>query len=133
MLRRTPLRRGAPIKRGAPMKRSRIAARPKKPSSYRRRPRDLEYMAWVRRQPCIVRSLPPDPARLTPCSGRVEADHLGQRGLGQKADDRTCAPMCSQHHRERTDHSGAFRDLTQLEQRAWRVRALELVASWRAA
>lgn len=87
-------------------------------------------MAWIRRQPCIVRSLPPDPNRLTPCSGRVEADHLGSRGIGRKADDRTCAPLCQQHHRERTDHSGAFRELGQLELRAWRDQALALVASW---
>lgn len=99
-------------------------------STYRRRPRDLEFMAWIRRLPCVVRTLPPDPNRITPCSGPVEADHLGARCLSHKADDRTCAPLCRQHHRERTDHSGAFRSLVQVELRAWRDRVLELVASW---
>lgn len=32
------------------------------------------------------------------CS-RSEAAHLGDRGLGQKAHDRTAAPFCDWHHR----------------------------------
>lgn len=50
--------------------------------------------------------------RLRPaiCSRIVEADHMGARGLGRKADDTTCAPLCSTHHRHRTDFAGAFRD-----------------------
>lgn len=106
-----------------------LIAGAKRRSAYRRRPRDLAYMAWIRRLPCVVRALPPDPHRLTPCGGAVEADHLGERALSRKADDRTCAPMCSQHHRERTDHSGAFRDLVREELRIWRRAALDLVAA----
>lgn len=86
-------------------------------------------MAWVRRQPCIVRELPPDPNRITPCSGHVEADHLGARAVGRKADDRTCAPLCRQHHRERTDHHGAFFALDRNALILWRVSVLERVAA----
>jgi len=71
-------------------------------------------MAAVRRLPCSVTIEPPDPARITRCAGDVEADHMGARGVGQKAPDRTCAPMCSAHHR-------------QARLRHWRDRAI-----WRA-
>jgi hypothetical protein len=121
--RRSPLRRKTPLRASARRRTSR-------PSSYRRRERDLPYMAWIRRQPCVVRTLPPDPNRLTPCSGRIEADHLGGRALGRKADDRTCISLCSQHHRERSDHAGAWRDLDQAAARAWREKALGLVERW---
>lgn len=118
------MKRSAPLRRTTPIRR-----RPaRRPSAYRTRERDFEFMGWVRRQPCIVRAIPPDPNRLTPCGGFVEADHLGARPLGRKADDRTCAPLCRQHHRERSDHSGAFRNLVQAELRAWRALALDLVA-----
>lgn len=127
------IQRRTPLARRTPLRRSRWSKRTRRPSTYRRRPRDLGFMSWIREQPCVVRSLPPDPNRITPCGGFVEADHLGDRALGRKAPDDTCAPMCSDHHRQRTDHSGAFRALAQLELRAWRTSALELVASWRAA
>lgn len=120
MLRR--LRRRTPLRR-SPMRRGRRRSR------YARRPRDLEFMRLVKRLPCSVRVDPPDPQRRTPCRGRVEADHMGERGLGQKADDRTCAPMCEAHHRERTAHSGAFRDLTRDQVRVWRARAIAHTAS----
>jgi len=123
------VKRSAPLRRSSPLRR-RARVRTRRPSSYRRRERDFEFMAWVRRQPCIVRTLPPDPNRLTPCGGRVEADHFGSRGLSRKGHDRTCVPMCTQHHRERSDHHGAFFKLNQLQLREWRGRALELVASW---
>lgn len=105
----------------------------KKKSAYKTRERDFEFMGFVRRQPCIVAVLPPDPNRITPCGGYTEADHLGARPVGRKAEDRTCAPLCRDHHRQRTDHSGAFRNLVQAELREWRTKALELVAlAWAA-
>lgn len=103
-----------------------------KRSKYARRDRDFQFMGWVRLRVCSVRVEPPDPNRApTPCNGPVEADHMGAHGLGQKADDNTCAPLCQQHHRERTDHSGSFRHLTRDEARAWRARAIERTqAAW---
>jgi hypothetical protein len=130
------VKRSAQLSRSTPLRRSRFM-RSNRKSKYRRRERDVERMRWTKRQPCIVRSMPPVHAVelggfwdsdhvVTMCSGPVEADHMGERGLGQKADDNTCVPMCRGHHRERTDHSGTFRPLTRDELRAWRARAIEI-------
>lgn len=130
MMRRTPLARGTkPLRRT-----TRLRAR-SKTNAYRRRERDVPYMRWVKRLACVCRALPPEtfvsfiegrvmPAKLTPCTGRVEADHAGERGMGQKADDRTCIPMCSSHHAQRHAHNGAFKHLNRDELRAWRTEAI---------
>jgi hypothetical protein len=70
-------------------------------------------MRWVRRQPCAVRPIP----FATLCYGPVEADHAGRRGIGQKADDTTCIPLCRRHHGERG--SFTFRLFDQERMRAW--------------
>lgn len=133
MKRWAPLRSRKPLRRRTPLR-----ARGK--TRYRLRERDMNYMGWVRRQPCIVRELPPSGfltvpelnPHTTPCYGRVEADHAGDRAFGQKADDATCIPMCRGHHRERTDHAGTFSPLTRDELRAWRIAAIERTqAAWR--
>lgn len=142
MKRSTPLQRTSPLRtRSNLRRRTRLSAR-SKTNSYRKRPRDLEYMRWVKRQPCIVRTLSPhsfiryEHGRVWPmppssCQGPVEADHAGDRGIGQKADDRTCIPLCQNHHRERTDHLRSFRPLTRDELRAWRTAAIERTqAAW---
>lgn len=153
-MRRTPLRRGT-----KPLRRTkRLRARGN--TKYRRRERDIPYMLWVKKQPCIVREMPPVPAlvhayvqhpefpwfcgecgyaeheaskhpQMTPCTGRVEADHAGERGIGQKADDRTCIPLCRQHHGERTNHKGPFFHMTRDELRTWRTEAIARTqAAW---
>jgi hypothetical protein len=103
-------------------------------SSYARRERDTERMLFIKRLPCIVRTIPPylfsvgahlAATQATRCCGVVEADHAGQRALGRKADDDTCIPLCEQHHRERTDHSGTFKHLTRDELRNWRALAIQ--------
>lgn len=87
-------------------------------------------MRWVKRQTCFVRELAPSDVK-TFCSGPIEADHMGERGMGQKAADNTCVPMCGGHHRERHDHAGTFRPLKKPELRAWRARAIEHTqAAW---
>lgn len=111
-------------------------------STYRRRPRDIPYMLKVKKLPCSVgryakawgpwvyavtgRSYPagviPEP---TTCQGRVEADHAGARGLNEKADDVTCIPICTKHHRERTDRFGTFAGWTKPQMRAWLDRTVE--------
>ena len=91
-------------------------------SRYARRERDTEFMLDVKRLACCVRAHPPDPLRgATPCYGHVEADHAGSRGLGQKADDRTCIALCARHHNERTDHTGSFKHLTRDQVREWKL------------
>lgn len=157
MKRSTPLRRTSSLRTTSTLtRRTRISPR-SKTNSYRKRPRDSVYMLWVKTLPCMVRELPPHiftngdasaPPSLqdivallrtcaamivatTPCSGPVEADHMGARGMGQKADDRTCVPMCQSHHRARHDHSRDFRPLTRDELRAWRAAAIERTqAAW---
>jgi hypothetical protein len=132
MMRRTPLNRGTkPLRRT-----TRLRARGN--TAYRRRERDVPYMLWVKRQPCMLRQICPHPSMpvgfaTTPCEGRVEADHMGARGTGQKADDRTCVPMCRRHHSERHAHAGTFFSLTRDDLRAWRTAAIERTqAAWSA-
>lgn len=104
-----------------------------KRSAYARRPRDRAFMMFVRKLPCAVRVEPPDPLRLTPCTGRVEADHMGDRAVGQKADDTTCVPMCATHHVQRTTHWGCFRNLDREQLRGWRARQIARTqAEWSA-
>ncbi len=65
----------------------------------------------------------------TPCAGDIEADHAGRRGIGQKASDATCIPLCRQHHRERTDHTGAWRGMNQAQARAFLIDAIAYTQS----
>ena len=51
--------------------------------------RNPEYLRFVRRQPCCVCGR----------SWGVEAAHTGPHGLGQKAADESCIPLCGIHHR----------------------------------
>lgn len=98
-------------------------------------------MLDVKRLGCIVRRLWPIAGEQpTPCFGHVEADHAGMRVLGRKADDTTCIALCQQHHRERTDHTGAFKNTTREGQRVWRAEAIARtqaevaeMRNWRAA
>jgi hypothetical protein len=135
-MRRTALSRGRkPLRRT-----TRLRARGN--TKYRRRERDVPRMLFVKRLACTVRDLSPisfitDPARaaaakITLCSGPVEADHMGARGIGQKAEDDTCAPVCQGHHSERHAHAGEFFQLNREELRAWRAEAIERArAAWR--
>ncbi len=89
-------------------------------------------MGWIRTQQCTVgvacRLLRNKIGELaTPCYGAIEADHLGERAMGQKADDRTTAPLCAQHHLERTSFSGFFKNWTREGMREWTV---EEIAFW---
>lgn len=66
------------------------------------RQRDNAYLAFTRRQPCIL--APMDPSG---CAGPVEASHVRfadakvgrHAGLGRKPDDRWVLPACVAHHR----------------------------------
>ena len=130
----------SPLLRRTPLRRARFMRSTRK-SKYRRRERDFERMLWTKRRPCMVAELPPfwfmavakviGLTVVTACSGPVEADHMGERGMGQKASDDTCVPMCQGHHRERHDHAGTFRPLVKAELRAWRAQAIERTqAAW---
>lgn len=58
---------------------------------------DEAYKKWLRTQRCIVCSawdIKPDRYALS----RVEAAHVGPRGLGQLCPDRQALPLCIWHH-----------------------------------
>ena len=71
------------------VQRTRLAPRSKK---NRKRPRNIPYMLWIKTLPCGI-------------CGRngAEAAHTGRRGLGQKAPDEQCIPLCPDHHRHCRD------------------------------
>ncbi|HUD74300.1 MAG TPA: hypothetical protein VMQ76_04440 [Terracidiphilus sp.] len=52
--------------------------------------RDEAYRRWIRSFPCTV------------CATRrgIEAAHTGAHGIGQKASDTSCIPLCRAHHAE---------------------------------
>jgi hypothetical protein len=72
------------------LKRSgRLAPRSK---TNKKRPRNIPYMLWIKTLPCAV------------CGrNNSEAAHTGRRGLGKKAPDEQCIPLCPDHHRNRLD------------------------------
>jgi hypothetical protein len=110
-MKRTALKRRTPIRRKAWMKRGKVK------SAYRRRTRDFSFMQWARRQPCVARPL-------SMCEGRVQADHAGKRGLGQKCPDHECIPLCRTHHMQRTAFAGPFKDWDQAKMREWLERQM---------
>lgn len=106
-------------------------AKAKRPrSSYARRPRFIDYMLWVKAQPCVL-SYPRSPG-FDPvpshdhCDGVIEADHAGARAIGRKCHDFEVIPLCKRHHDMRPGRRGPFSLLTREEMRAW---ILEKVAS----
>ena len=89
-------------KRAAPRKlglAARIAAGTQKDTpakhvnSYRRRKRWPEFMAWIKTKGCVV------------CSARpCDAAHTEDMpGMSHKGDDRTCIPLCKEHHQAGKD------------------------------
>ena len=119
-MKRSPLLRRTPLR--TRINGARKAARTRKRSTYKRRERDIPYMLWVKSLPCVASLLP-----MGPCGGVVEADHAGRRGLGMKCDDRETIPICTEHHRQRTDFSGAFKTWDRDRMRAWLGACLDLV------
>lgn len=123
-MKRTPLRRKTAIKRGAPIARKPMR-RGDKRSKYAQRPRDSDFISFVWTLPCAVLVYwMPWEHEITPCDGRIEADHMGDRARGRKATDNTCVPMCHQHHVERTIHHGVFWNATKDQLREWRAMAI---------
>ena len=51
--------------------------------------KDAAYLRWLRTLPCLVCGI----------TVRIEAAHVGERGLGQKCPDRQAVPLCELHHR----------------------------------
>lgn len=78
------------------------------------RERDLAYLSWLHTQRCWAVGLEGHQ-----CEGPIEADHMGVRPMGRKADDATAAPLCMLAHRQRTDFSGPFRSWDRAKMRGW--------------
>jgi hypothetical protein len=53
------------------------------------------------------------------CQGGIQAHHAGDRGLGQRAHDRTAIPLCLLHHRCWHDGNGAFLGWDRERRRDW--------------
>jgi hypothetical protein len=69
-------------------------------------------MAFVAKQPCDLSST-------GKCYGRVQVDHAGVHGLGQKCSDAETIPLCKKHHGEKTDMRGFFKSFTKALLREW--------------
>lgn len=108
MKRRTPLRRKVPIK-------------PRRSTPRRGPARDPAYMRWIRTQYCAAATL----SSTTPCDGRIHAHHAGARGLGQKAADATCIPLCREHHSAWHDLRVPFLRMKAEKRRTWAAFAIQ--------
>lgn len=106
------------LKRKTPLSRSWIKRKPRKPKESL--DRDGRYMDLVRSMPCAVGS---------ECYGPVHAHHAGERpGLGIKASDYTCIPLCQKHHSDLHSCCGYFQ-MTRQELRLWQDRAIVRTSS----
>lgn len=145
-MKRSPLARRTPLKRtrmklavhlfasatGTPQRKS--------TTKHARRERAFDFMGWVKRQRCTVavawQALHTHAGNGTVikladlhCDGAIEADHAGNRftdGDGTRAFDRTCIPLCSKHHRQRTDYRGIFLGFDSRMMRSWCNEAIRL-------
>ena len=90
---------------------------------------DRQYTDWIRTQPCIMSDYRWSGSQ---CVGRTEAHHAGRnRGMSQRDHDRTCVPLCRQHHGDYHNLSGPFRTFKKAERRAWADAAIEsALAAW---
>lgn len=107
------------MKRVMPLKaRKRINPKRSKP---RRRPfaPNPGYLAEVRALRCAA------PHGPTACQGPIEAHHMGERGLGQKAADDTAVPLCRYHHRAWHDGRGVFVDWDHQRRAVWAAAVIE--------
>jgi hypothetical protein len=106
-VKRTPLRRYARLESRHPMRKR--ARKPRRVST----PEDRAYMDFIRTLACCA----PMPHL---CRGCIDPHHAGIKpGLGLKAPDDTCIPMCRRSHREWEDHAGQFRGWTREQRREW--------------
>ncbi len=105
-MKRSPIQRKTSLKR-TPMRRN------LRSTKYSRRERDTPYMTWVRGESCALSGGAPVACDLwrgavspDECRGQVEAHHAGRHGLGEKAPDQTCMPLCDHHHNMITGEPG---------------------------
>lgn len=91
-----------------------------------RRQRELDFVAWVRRQRCVLAGV----RGAGECSGPgVDPDHMGtvahhDRGTSQLPSDLTCVPMCRRHHEDRHANTGYFAGMLKRDRLLWQLRAI---------
>jgi len=79
-------------------------------------------MMWVKTLPCSMTMIDAEH-----CSGVIEADHADRdHGLQRKGADQKCIPMCTFHHRCRTDWSGIFKSWKRDDMREFLELRIEL-------
>ncbi len=78
---------------------------------------DLDYVFWIKMRPCAAQLIEGcgDCNPVWPCDGH----HAGQRGLGQRAHDHTCVPLCRLHHTAWHDAHPPFRGWNANKRREW--------------
>jgi hypothetical protein len=82
-------------------------------------PRDQPYLAWIREMACISCGI----------EGRSEAAHTGtDGGMGQKASDYSCIPLCAGCHTRRADSYHRIAGGRRGFERRYRVNLVHLVA-----
>lgn len=80
--------------------------------------RDPQYLAWIRRQPCLV------------CRGIAQPHHTTAGGWGTKGSDYRCVPLCHRHHRELHDIGAqSFEERHRVDLREQVIRLLETYMS----
>ena len=109
------MKRTSFLRRHNPMRRKRITPRRSG------RVRDPQFVSLVHQLGCDAATYIKDAG---PCDGPIEAHHAGERPLGRKADDDTCIALCRRHHRDITDHTGAFKAKRSFEIRAYEDAAI---------
>lgn len=81
---------------------------------------DDAYREWVRTQPCCA------PCAPSGCWPNIEAHHAGSSGMGQRAHDHTCIPLCSAHHVPGLhQNAGPFKGWKREQLRDWQDERIE--------
>lgn len=100
-----------PLRRTARLRATRWGIKPRRPRRLDTPQSNPLFVAWVHGEPCMMAS--------DRCEGRIEAHHAGRKpGMGLKAPDDTCVPLCSRHHGDLTNHRGAFAGMSREALRA---------------
>jgi hypothetical protein len=78
--------------------------------------RDLEYLAQVRKLPCLIQ----------PCYSRKrDPHHAGEHAKGKKAPDITAIPLCRQHHDQWHLRRGFCEGWDNARRRQWQDEMIE--------
>lgn len=69
---------------------------------------EVAYKKWLRGRPCAAK-------HISPCWGKMEAAHTPDpmsKGVGTKAADHNCIPLCQTHHKLHTNKGWSAIGLT---------------------